>query len=83
VLAPRPLDPLEELVVGEAPVELVRADEPVLAPVLLAGAAGARRRRDGELQLRNALEQQPRKRALALAGRAGDDEDRRPSRFSG
>ena len=44
---------LEEVAVCEPPVELLVADEVVMDAVDLAGAAGARRRRDGELELGN------------------------------
>jgi hypothetical protein len=77
VLAPRPLDPLEKLVCREQTVELLLASEVVLAPFLLAGPSFAGGHGDRELELWNPLQQHPRQRALPLAGRAGDDEDRR------
>src|SRR5919204_351800 len=75
-LAPRQLDVLEEAALGEAPIELLFRDEPVVAPVVLAGPPRARGRGDGQLQLRHPLRQAPRERAFPLAGCAGDDEDR-------
>src|SRR5437764_188637 len=76
-LAPRKAYILEERILGELPVELLVRPEVVLAVLLLLGPARAGRRRDGQRQLRNAFEQQPRKGALPLAGRAGDDENGR------
>ncbi len=69
------LDPLEELAVAGPRAELVVVEEPVLAPVLLSGAHRARGRGDRGLELRKALEQPADQRALAGAGRPGDDED--------
>src|SRR5438552_3696837 len=65
--APRKRHVLEEPVLGEAFVELIVRQEPVVAPVLLAWPAGSRRRRDGKLELRHTLGKPPRKRALALS----------------
>jgi hypothetical protein len=79
-VAPRPLDPFEEVVGREPAVELFARQEPVVPPVDLARPPLSRRRRNRELELRNALEQQPRQGALPLAGRAGDDEDGRALR---
>src|SRR5919204_3026130 len=75
-LTPGKRDPLEEAALLQLPVELPVAQEPVVAAVLLARPTGSRRRRDGERQLRDTLDQPLRQRALALAAGAGDDEDR-------
>ena len=77
VFAPGPFDPFQELVRGQPAVELLAADEVILAAVLLPGAPLARRRGHRQLQLRHPLEQHPRQRALPLTGGARDDEDRR------
>src|SRR6266516_4346282 len=77
VLAPGPLDPFEELVGRTAALELIGADEVVLAAVLLSRPSLACRRGNGQRHLRNAFEQHPRKGALPLAGGAGDDENGR------
>src|SRR4029078_2664816 len=77
VLTPRPLDPLQELVRGEPPVEFFPVDEVVLAAVLLTRPARAGGRGYRQLQLRDAVQQHPREGALPLAGGPGDDEDRR------
>ena len=69
------LDPFEEPAVGDAARELVLFEEPVLAAVLLAGAEGPGRRRDRDLELRDALDERADQRPLAGAGRAGNDED--------
>jgi hypothetical protein len=70
------LDPLEEPVLLDAGGELRLAEEPVLAPVDLAGPLLPGRRRDGNLQLvGQPLEERADERALARARRTGDDED--------
>ena len=78
---PRPLAPrehvvLEEVAVGEPPVELLVAEEPVVHAVPLARPACARRRRDGEPEPRDAGQQRLHHRPLAGARGAGEDEDR-------
>ena len=60
---------------GDAARELLVAQEPVLDAVLLARPLLARRRRDGELELREAREQRTDERALPGSGWPGDDED--------
>ena len=60
----------------EPPVEFLGREKVVIAAVLFAGAAWSRRRRDGELEFRHALEQVSGQGALALPRGAGDDEDR-------
>src|SRR5262245_21833763 len=81
---PRQLDPLQEVALLELPVELVVAQEPVVAAVLLARAHRAGRRGDGELELAGkAFDQQLCERALALARRPRQDEDRPRARLSG
>ena len=60
-------------------LESLGRDEPVLAPVLLAGSLVARRCGDGELDLGHPFEQHLLERAFAGAGSAGDDEDQRLS----
>ena len=74
-LAPREADVLEEVPGREAPVELLVAQEPVVAAVLLAGTLGARRRGDGELEAVDAVDEQLREGALAFSRRPGEDED--------
>src|SRR6187200_1438326 len=69
------LDPFEELAVLHPLAELLVGEEPVLAPVLLPGAHWSRGRGDRDLELREPLEQRADQRALAGAGRPGDDED--------
>ena len=69
------LDVLEELAGLDARAELVLVEEPVLAPVLLPGALRPRRRRDRDLELGSRSTSAADQRALAGAGRAGDDED--------
>jgi len=69
--------PLEEGVVLDATRELLVAQEPVVAAVLLADPHRARRRGDGELELvREAFHEELRERALAFARRPRQDEDR-------
>src|SRR5262245_3512420 len=76
-LPPRQLDPLQEVALLQLPVELLVAQEPVVPAVLLAGALRTGRRGDRELELAGqALDQQRRERALALARRPRQDEDR-------
>ncbi len=72
------VDVLEELVGLDPREELLRGQEPVLAPVLLAGPAIARRRGDGHLELGHPLQQLPDQRSLAGARRPGDDDRGRP-----
>src|SRR5204863_2219132 len=74
-LAPRQRHVLQKAVLGEALVELLVRQEPVVASVLFARAAGPRRRRNGELELGNALGEPPCKRAFPFAGGPGYDED--------
>jgi len=56
-------------------LELVVGEEVVVDLVPLARPRSARGGGDGQLQLPHALEQRANQRALAHAGRAGDDED--------
>src|SRR5207245_2231950 len=74
-LAPRELVVFEELALGEAPVELLVADEVVVDTFDLVRAACARRRRDGELQLGEEVEQALDQRSFAGARLTGDDDD--------
>ncbi len=74
-LAGHVLDPLEEAARVDAARELVLGEEPVLAPVLLAGALLPRRRGDRDLELRDPLDERPDQRPLPRARRARDDED--------
>jgi hypothetical protein len=73
----RVLRPLDELAGGDPPVELLLGQEPVVLALGLARARVARRGRDAQRQLGDPLAQQPDQRALADAGRPGDDEDAR------
>jgi hypothetical protein len=66
---------LEELAVGDTAVELSVVQEVVVAPVLLAWPPRSRRCRDRDLEVVPPVEQLPDQRALAGAGRAGDDEE--------
>jgi len=69
---------LEEVVRLDAREELVRGQEPVLTPLLLARPAVARRRRNRHLDVRNALQQLADQRSLPGTRWAGDDDERRP-----
>ena len=71
-------DVLEEVVRLDAREELVRGQEPVLAPLLLARPTVARRRGDRYLEVRNALQQLADQRSLPGTRRPGDDDERRP-----
>src|SRR5512133_2911425 len=75
-LPPGQLDPLEELAGLEPAAEILLAQEVVVAGILLVGAAWPRRRRDRELELGHTFREGSGQGALALAGGAGDDEDR-------
>ena len=72
-------DVLEELVRLDPREEVVGREEPVVAPVLLAGTPVAGRRRNGHLQLGHALQQLPDQRSLARAGRSCDDDEGGPA----
>src|SRR6185437_12126091 len=82
-LAPRQLDPLDEVALLKLAVELPFAQEPVVAAMLLAGATRPGRRGDGELEPVDPLDQHLRERALAFPRRPGKDEDRPRPRLSG
>src|SRR5207249_2541610 len=77
--APREVDVLEELPVLDEPLEFLGRDEPVLPSVLLARPLLARRRGDGQLELRHRLEQDLLQRSFAGTGGASDDNDQRLS----
>jgi hypothetical protein len=79
---PRPLPPgervvLEEVVLGQPPVELLVGDEPVVDPVDLAGPAFPRRGGHRERDLRDAPQQLLNERPLAGTRGAGDHQNRR------
>ena len=74
---------LEELALRKLLVELRVRDEPVLAAVLLALPALARRRRDGQRELGNLDEQSLFQGALAGARGTGDYENRFRSAATG
>ena len=65
VAAADELDVLEELARLDPGDELLLAQEPVLAAVLLAGPLRPRRRRDGDLELREPLDEPLDQRPLA------------------
>src|SRR5205807_466683 len=71
---------LEERAFADEPLELLVREEPVLAAVPLLRPPLARRRGDGELELRHACEESLLDGSLAGPGRAGDDYDR-PASF--
>jgi hypothetical protein len=73
------LDVLEELAAVDGVEELLVAEEPVFAPVLLPATLFARRRGHRRLDLRHALDQLVNQRALAGARRARHHEHRRPA----
>src|SRR5262249_38823135 len=75
-LSPFEVDVLEELARFEPPLELLARDEVVVASFLLALAALARRRRDGELELGDARKDGAFECSLAGTRRAGYDDDR-------
>jgi len=68
---------LEEVAGDHAAVELGLAEEVVVHAVFLPRTRLARGGGDGELELRNALQQRADEGALPDARRAGDDEDHR------
>ena len=69
------LDVLEELAGVDAALKVVLGEEVVVAAVLLAGTALAGRRRDGHGEVVALGDEVPDQRALAGAGRSGDDEE--------
>jgi len=71
-------DPLEEAALGGPALEFFLGEKPVLDSVLLACAAGPRRRRDGGAQRPEARQHERDERPLAGPGRTGYDEDGRP-----
>ena len=75
--APGQVDVLEELVVLDTALEDLGADEPVLAPVLLARPLVAGRCGHCQFQLGHSLKQQLLECSLAGAGGAGDHYDQR------
>jgi len=66
---------LQEVARGHALVELLRGEEVVVAPVLLAGPRRARGRRHRQLEPGHALQQLGDQRPLAHPRRARDDKD--------
>ncbi len=64
----------QELALGDQFLKLRHCHEVVLAPGLLGRALGARRVRDGDVQLRAALEERLHERRLAGPGGSSDDE---------
>src|ERR1700676_4863129 len=68
---------LDEIPLGDPPVEVLATEEVVVDAVLLAGAWPACRRRDRQLQLRQALPQAPDQGPLADPGGPGDDKHTR------
>ena len=65
---------LDEVAGRDAVVELLGREEVVVDAVLLARPRRARRRRDRQLERRDAVEQRPDQRPLADSGRARDHE---------
>jgi hypothetical protein len=79
VAVPRDVgDVLEEVPGLDAALELVVGEKRVLAAVGLARPALARGGRDGHGQIGAAADERPDQRALAGAGRPGDDEEPGP-----
>src|SRR5262245_11688287 len=83
-LAPRQLHPLQEATLLQLPGEVLVAQEPVVATVLLARSHRARGRRNRQLELvGEAFDQELRERTLALSRRSRQDEDGPSSLLSG
>jgi len=77
------LDVLEEAAVLDAVEELLLGQEPVLPAVRLTRALAPRRRRDGDFELRQPLDERLDQRSLAGSRRSRDDEDHVAGQLSG